>query len=105
MTKASERELSALHGAVARSMQASLESTDVALGLLEKYKDADLPGDIYKFLREASIVNPSLLTAITKFLKDNNISSDIEEDNALSALQNSLNRKKTGTVTSIPFEE
>jgi len=103
MNKATEKQLSLLHGKVAESMSAALDQSSMAVYLIDKYGN-DLPDKVLSFLNDCSNVNPSLLTAITKFLKDNNISVDIEGNDALSGLEESLARKKA-TVTSIPLED
>lgn len=102
MTTATEAELGTLHRRVAETMIKALDQSEVASGLLIKYPD-DLPSDVVDFLESFVDVNPSLLTAATKFLKDNHISCDPEEDSALSELENKLQAKK-GNVTSIGFE-
>ena len=106
MTKATEDQLAALHGKVAENMISALEQADEATALLVKYyDDKNLPSDVRKFLSKIQVVSPSLLTAITKFLKDNNISSDVTEDENLSELQKRLSEKRKGNVTSISFTD
>lgn len=100
MDRATEQQLATLHGKVAESMTAALDNSSRAIYLLSKHED--LPKDVKKFLMDASDVNPSLLTAITKFLKDNNISADMDQNNALSTLKDSLDRKKA-SVTKLPY--
>jgi len=108
MSKATEHELSALHKRVAETMTAALDQSEKALRLIAKYnaREEKLPKDIIAFLEDAAEVNPSLLVAATKFLKDNNISCDPAEDDNLKSLEEKLkNKKQKGNVTSIPFTE
>lgn len=105
MNKATEQELSTLHKKVAETMVAALEQSDKASALLVKYLDTELPNDVVRFLEEAKEINPSLLTSATKFLKDNNISCDVGEDEDLTKLENRLQSKRRSNVASIGFDE
>lgn len=108
MSKATETELSTLHRKVAESMISALDQSDRATRLLLKYVGGDemvLPDDILRFLEEVKEVNPSLLTSATKFLKDNNISCDMGEDENLSELENRLKEKRRGNVAQISFDD
>lgn len=106
MDKATETQLSALHGHVASTMTAALNTSAQAEKLLRKYEDAAIPGEVIRFLEQATVVNPSLLTAITKFLKDNDISCDIGSSDDLQELEASLARKrKGGSVTRLSFDD
>ncbi len=111
MSRATEQQLAVLHSRVASSMIAALEQADRATALLVKYsidEKTRLPRDVERFLEEAREVNPSLLTSATKFLKDNNISCDPEEDAGLSELAQQLANKRQegkGNVTSIKFSD
>lgn len=84
MAKATEDELSALHGAVARVLREQLEEKAVIT-------DSDTGEE-----REVSMATPAMIAAATKFLKDNNVTASIEDDENLSELQDQLekNRKK-----------
>lgn len=99
MSKATETQLSILHARVAESMTNALEQSDIATSLIERYKDLGLPHDIMKFLEDAATVNPSLLSAATKFLKDNNISCDASESSELSELEDRLKSKRQSVST------
>lgn len=105
MTKASDKDLGLLHGALARAMIQQLKSTDDAAALIDEYHD-ELPGDVLAFLEKQSSANPALLSAITKFLKDNNITCSIEDSDEMSELAQRLANKpvrKVGNV--VPFAD
>jgi enoyl-[acyl-carrier-protein] reductase (NADH) len=104
MSRASEDQMAALHGKVAETMITALDQADVAARLVVKYRDEDLPSDIKRFIEDASEVNPSLLTSVIKFLKDNNISCDVEEDADLEELQSKL-KEKRNNVSKIGFTD
>lgn len=109
MSKATESELSTLHKKVAESMISALDQSDRATRLLLKYmgegSDVTLPGDVAQFLEDAREINPSLLTSAAKFLKDNNISCDVGEDEDLAELEDRLKQKRKSNVASIGFDD
>lgn len=102
MTKATEDQLSLLHKRVAETMIAALDQSATALLLLDEYRDK-LPAKVVDFIEECAEVSPSLLTSATKFLKDNNISVDMDQNGELSDLQEKLKEKRT-KLRSIPVE-
>jgi hypothetical protein len=99
MTKATDGLLGELHGRLTKAMLASLASCDTATDLLNEYR-AELPEAVTEFLEKLSDVNPSLLTAIAKFLKDNAITCAIEDNDEMSELEKRLvqKRKRVGNV-------
>jgi len=103
MNKATEHQLAALHGKLAETMTTALHQSDRAGALLVEFKE-ELPNKVRKFLEDAREVNPSLLSSVTKFLKDNNISCDGAEDENLANLEARLKAKKKSNVTTIPFD-
>lgn len=107
MTKASDKSLGQLHGKLAEVMLKSLTDSDVASELLDAYED-ELPSDVIKFLQRVGNTNPALLTAVSKFLKDNDITCVIEDNNDMTELQRLLQqkknaRKRVGNI--VPIEE
>ena len=102
MTKATDRLLGELHGRLAKSMLSALSASEQAEALLEEYQDA-LPDSVVSFLSKTAGTNPSLLTAISKFLKDNDITCAIEDNVEMSELEERLEnkRKKVGNVIPI----
>lgn len=79
--KAPEKELSELHGVLAQVMKAQLS---------EQITMTDENGDE----NVVFTATPALLAQVSKFLKDNNITTSVEEDDNLSALEDMLNKRK-----------
>lgn len=104
MTKATDKTLGELHGRLAKAMLSALSSSEQASSLLQEYSD-ELPEAVVVFLGNLSDANPSLLTAVSKFLKDNSITCAIEDNNEMSELEKRLisKRKRIGNV--IPITE
>lgn len=100
MTKATDKELSILHKQLATAFRVALEAKDEALALLNEYED--LPDAVKGFLERFTAPNPSLLTAAAKFLKDNNITCVVDDNNDLSATAQMLQNKRK--ITDVPIE-
>ncbi len=75
MAKATEEVLGQLHGKLAKAMMGALEDVVVT--------DSDT-GEV---LTTIPCTNPSLFTAIAKFLKDNEVTMQIEGNEALEQLK------------------
>lgn len=108
MTRATEDQLAALHKRVAESFVNALDQSTEASRLLEVERDVPLPVDVVSFLEELTTVHPSLLTAATKFLKDNNISCSPGESADLNRLAKQLQDKRQvgkGSVLKIPLTD
>lgn len=109
MSKATEKQLSTLHGKVAETMVSALDQADNAALLLDKYhgdREEELPADVRLFLQSCREIHPSLLTVATKFLKDNNISCDAASDEELTDLEQRLAKKRADSkarVTDVSF--
>lgn len=105
MTKATDKLLGELHGKLATSMLEALKASDQAKALLDEYAD-ELPGAVTAFLSKHADANPALLTAVSKFLKDNSITCAIEDNDEMSELEQRLakkrERKQVGNV--IPMD-
>lgn len=105
--KASDKELGGLHLQVARSFSRALEDTATATALLEEHRD-ELPDAVIAFLERVSDPSPSLLAAAVKFLKDNDITCSISENEAMSDLEKRLQEKRkrsVGNVVALPVED
>lgn len=103
MTAATEKELSALHKKVAAAMIKALDRDERATFLLERFAD-EVPDEVAEFLEECTNINPALLQAITKFLRDNDISAEVDASTELNGLQHRLankTRRSVGNVTAI----
>lgn len=105
MSKATETELSGLHRAVAAAFASSLGSHSEAQRLLVEYSD-ELPDEVRDFLLGIETPSPAILTAATKFLKDNNITCAIEDSPELSEVEKSLAEKRAVRGANVvPFDE
>lgn len=71
--------LGALHGKVAQAMIDAIEASNTAVHLLAIERDNPIPDDIQDFLEKLTVINPALLTAAVKFLKDNKITAEANE--------------------------
>lgn len=93
---ATDIQLGTLHAAVA----------EIMLGTLKAYREADKlhmtvneeDGTVTVTVSEPS---PAFLSAVTKFLKDNDITCQIEDSGELSELQKTLKEKKKRGQTPI----
>ncbi len=103
-TPATSKELAALHKKISSAMLRALEANARAEALLSEYS-ADLPEPVVDFLEELCNTNPALFQAVTKFLKDNDVTCQIEEDETTSALQQRLAKKKVRNVGNVAILE
>lgn len=109
MTKqtATDKELSKLHKKVAKAMLQQLDDAEEAQKLLDrKYFDDEenevfIPEDVRMFLKKCVSASPALLTAITKFLKDNEITCQVDESDEMSDLQKRLANKQRKSVSNV----
>ncbi len=104
MSKASETELAKLHGKVAQTMIEALDNQSVATALVIEY-GAELPDEVLAFLKKVQTPNPALLTAVSKFLKDNDITAALDDSDTMTELEKRLQskRNRTRTVQDVPF--
>ena len=108
MTKANDKELGVLHGLLAKSMKTALEASTEAQDILDACIEGgeELPLAVEAFLERAAAANPSLLTAVAKFLKDNNITAAIEDSKEMSELEQRLKgKRKHSTDNVVPIKE
>ena len=106
MTKAAgtEKQLALLHKKLSATMLAALDTSDTALALLGRHDD--LPDDVREFLEEACAINPALLQAVSKFLKDNDITCPQDESSELTDLTERLKKKRSvGNITHLDNED
>lgn len=103
MTKATDKLLGELHGKLAKSMLAALATSEQAAALMEEFGE-DLPGPVQTFLCKHAETNPALLTAVSKFLKDNSITCAIEDNEEMSELEARLQTKRKRVGNVIPIE-
>ena len=95
-----EKQLALLHKKLSITMLAALDSSDEALSLLGKY-GSELPDQVTEYLEKQCAINPSLLQAVSKFLKDNDITCPQDESHELSTLEQRLKNKRKSTVSNI----
>lgn len=102
--------LSELHEQVAQSLSAALAVNVEAQNLLNRFRD-ELPAEVVVFLGGLVGTSPSLITAATKFLKDNNISCEESTTSAAMDLKGKLRAKKEqargigpALVRDLPFD-
>jgi len=87
MSKGSEKKLSTLHGVVADVLTAQLQVTEEE----EIFNDL---GESEKTGRVLHTAAPATIAAAIKFLKDNQITCDIETDENMNNLRETLARKQ-----------
>ena len=87
MSKATETALGTLHGAVATVLTAQLEQTEP-----ETVFDAE--GNHVETGKEVFVAPPATIAAAIKFLKDNQITCDIETDTNMNNLRETLAKKQ-----------
>lgn len=102
MSKATDKLLGDLHGQLAKSMIANLNASNGAEALLEEHDD--LPDDVVEFLKKVSCTNPAFFTAVSKFLKDNDITCLVEESDDMTELEERLKNKRKRVGNVIPID-
>lgn len=109
---ATEGTLGALHSQLARVFRLTLVKYERALEALDKDPSDEISNDLIEALVEMQEPNPAMLSAISKFLKDNEIGFDSEELENLNSTQRRLQerraaRQKAGINLSVvpPVEE
>jgi len=99
---ANEDVLSELHEKLASVMLEELEASEEAQILLDDYGD-QIPDAVAVYLvaKIGSSSSPSLLTAVTKFLKDNDITCQPSASEDMSALEQILHKKPKSSVSNV----
>lgn len=92
---ASERKLGSLHEAVADALTEQVQG----------YEEPVLNEEGQVIASKLIKPSPSLLTAAIAFLKNNNITADPEQNEALLGLKNKLRDKRNGKVPSAALDE
>jgi len=87
MSKASEDKLSNLHGAVAEVLTAQLTHTEAETTFDEDGACVETGETVYT-------ATPATIAAAIKFLKDNQITCDVEQDDNMNNLRDVLNKKQ-----------
>ena len=82
MNKADEKQLEGLHGQVAKVLNSQISETMVI-------KDEETGEE-----QEVFTATPATVTAAIRFLKDNDVTASIEDDDNLSELKGQLQEKR-----------
>lgn len=107
---ATDKDLSLLHKRVAEMMLKALEQQDGAyrlytsiLGLDREDTEAvnELLDKLKKFMEVAAEPNPALFQAVSKFLRDNKITAEVENNGELSEIERILQKKNERKQTRI----
>lgn len=93
---ASEVALGGLHSTLARVFTRVLEKYEKSLAALENIPADEIEADMIEALMAISEPNPAMLSAVSKFLKDNDIGMDSDEVDQLNETERRLQeaRKK-----------
>ena len=109
MAQATDKELGELHRKVARQLAVQLEQADKAQRLIAQQGEEDWEANVVEFLLTCSTASPALLTIAAKFLKDNDITCQVEDSKELSDLDKRLaakrERKAVGNVIPLQHED
>lgn len=108
---ANESALGDLHAQVARVFNQVLKTYEKRLDAMDNIVVDNLTEEALGLLMsESNLPSPAMLSAVTKFLKDNDIAFDVEEIDMLSATQERLEarkakRGKLATLTTLALVE
>lgn len=103
---AKEYTLGELHSQLARVFGLTLRKYERVLDVLEAESTDEINEELVAALVDIQEPNPAMLSAVAKFLKDNNIGMDSEEIDALNSIERRLAerraaRKKAGVNLSV----
>jgi hypothetical protein len=101
---AKESQLGALHAKVAAVFMKVLATYEARLDAVEAVDKSDIEDEVLaQLLDDGAMPNPVMLSAITKFLKDNSVEFDNEHIEEMSNTQRRLEerRKLRGNVVSL----
>tara|TARA_Y100000296_G_scaffold66371_1_gene78399 strand:+ start:31115 stop:31462 length:348 start_codon:yes stop_codon:yes gene_type:complete len=105
---ANEKSLGGLHSKLAQVFIKVLERYENQMDVVSKLQSGELESDMMdELLSQDTMPNPAMLSAISKFLKDNEIMYDTEEVKSLSDLERRLadrrkQRENVVSLTSLP---
>ena len=91
MSKASEKALGDLHGIVAEALAEIISHTVEETTFNEDGEEVPTGGRVYT-------VQPAMVAAAIKLLKDNSITCDVETNTNMNNLRESLNKKQKHSV-------
>lgn len=87
---ATEKQLGAVHAMLARVFTKTLEKYEKQLDVLDNLDRDTVAEDMLAVISELGEPNPAMLSAISKFLKDNDIGFDSEEVETLNSTERRL---------------
>lgn len=103
---ATENALGKMHNMLAQVFTRSLEKQLKVYEALDKIPEGEIEAEMLELLSEMTEPNPAMLSAMSKFLKDNDIGMDSEQVEALNATERRLaekreKRKRSGVMLSL----
>ena len=98
MSKATESKLSALHGAVADVLTAQITHQEDDVSYDADGNEISTGGKVY-------VASPATIAVAVKFLKDNSITCDIEQNKNLESLRDVLANKQRRSRMGDPLDE
>jgi hypothetical protein len=101
---ANEKALGALHMKITAVFQKVLSRYEARLDAVDTVDPSQIEDDVLReLLADGAMPNPAMLSAITKFLKDNSISFDNEQITELSDQERRLaeRREKRGNIVDL----
>ena len=102
---ANEKRLGGLHDTLARVFQRVLERYEKSYETLDQLEKDEVSEEMVAMLSEIQEPNPAMLSAIAKFLKDNDIMYDTEEVSKLSAQERRLSEKRARRGNVLSFDK
>ncbi len=91
---ATEQALGAVHSMLAKVFTRSLERQLKIYEALDRIPDGEIEADMLETLVDMQEPNPALLSAMSKFLKDNDIGVDAGEIETLNATERRLEEQR-----------
>lgn len=102
---ANEQRLGGLHDTLARVFQRVLERYEKNYEALDQMQKEEVSDEMVELLSTIQEPNPAMLSAVSKFLKDNDIMYDTEEVNKLSAQERRLKEKRERRGNVVSFSD
>lgn len=105
---ANEEAVGELHDIVTGLFKRVLKRYEGKLDAIEQLTKSDIEDEVMSALLDSYEPSPAMLSAVTKFLKDNEVTYDTEALDELGALQERLDARKRArptlaTVTDLPL--
>lgn len=91
---ATQSEMGTLHSRLARVFQRVLQKYELSLDALDKIDRDNIEEEMLQALLESAEPNPAMLSAVAKFLKDNNVGMDSEAVDELNNIDTRLKERR-----------